>query len=103
MARPSSMAATIVAKLSSVSIRSAASLDTSVPDVSKEAADLILTDDNFATIVAAIEEGRAIFDNIRKFLRYLLATNLGEVLTIFLSAVFLSLRNPGFAQALVLP
>ena len=72
-------------------------------DVSKEAADLILTDDNFATIVAAIEEGRAIFDNIRKFLRYLLATNLGEVLTIFLSAVFLSLRNPGFAQALVLP
>ena len=72
-------------------------------DVSKEAADLILTDDNFATIVAAIEEGRVVFDNIRKFLRYLLATNLGEVLTIFLSAVFLSLRNNGFEQALMLP
>ena len=72
-------------------------------DVSKEAADLILTDDNFATIVAAIEEGRIVFDNIRKFLRYLLATNLGEVLTIFLSAVFLSVRGSGFAQSLVLP
>ena len=72
-------------------------------DVSKEAADLILTDDNFATIVVAIEEGRVVFDNIRKFLRYLLATNLGEVLTIFLSAVFLSVRGSGFAQALILP
>jgi P-type Ca2+ transporter type 2C len=52
-------------------------------DVSKQAADMILADDNFASIVAAIEEGRSIFSNIRKFLRYLLASNMGEVLTMF--------------------
>ena len=49
-------------------------------DVTREAADMILTDDNFASIVAAVREGRGIYDNIRKFLRYLLACNLGEVL-----------------------
>ena len=62
-------------------------------DVTKEASSMILMDDDFSTIVAAVEEGRIIYDNIRKFIRYLLSCNLGEVLTMFLATVFY-LPNP---------
>ncbi len=56
-------------------------------DVAKEASEMILTDDNFASIVNAVEEGRGIYDNIRKFVNYLLSCNMGEVLTVFIGSI----------------
>lgn len=63
-------------------------------EVSKEASDIILLDDNFATIKAAIQEGRRIFDNIRKFVVYLFVCNFAEVAVLFLATVFLTLKEP---------
>lgn len=56
-------------------------------DVAKNAADMILTDDNFATIVKAVEQGRGIFDNIKKAVHFLLGTNIGEILAVFIASV----------------
>lgn len=63
------------------------SMGISGTDVTKEASDMVLADDNFQTIIAAIEEGRAIYDNIRKFIRYLLTCNVGEVLTMLIATL----------------
>jgi Ca2+-transporting ATPase len=62
-------------------------------DVSKEAAAMTLTDDNFASIVAAVEEGRGVFDNIKKYLMYLLSSNIGEI-ALMAGAVFFGLPLP---------
>ncbi|MFS8520241.1 MAG: cation-translocating P-type ATPase [Micromonosporaceae bacterium] len=75
-------------------------------EVTKEAADMILADDNFATIVEAVRRGRGIFDNIRKFLRFLLSSNAGEVLAVFLGVVLagvlgLSAAGDGLALPLL--
>ncbi len=63
-------------------------------DVAKQASDIILLDDNFATIVDAVKEGRRSFDNIRKFINYLFVSNLAEVGVLFLATLFLSLDKP---------
>lgn len=63
-------------------------------EVAKEASDIILLDDNFASIVAAVREGRRIFDNLRKFINYLFTCNFAEVAVIFLATIFLTLREP---------
>ena len=63
-------------------------------DVAKGAADMILTDDNFATIVHAVEQGRGIYSNIKKAIHYLLSCNIGEIITLFLATVFNFHQDP---------
>ncbi|MDO5677176.1 MAG: cation-translocating P-type ATPase [Propionibacteriaceae bacterium] len=75
-------------------------------EVTKEAGEMILGDDNYATIVAAVRQGRVVFDNIKKFIRYLLSSNMGEVATVFLGVVlgsFIGLADPGNPGATVVP
>ena len=72
-------------------------------DVSKESADVVLTDDNFATIAAAVEEGRRVYDNIRKALAFLLPTNLGEALIILLAVAFFPVTAAGQALLPITP
>lgn len=69
------------------------SMGVSGTDVAKSASDIILTDDNFATIVYAVREGRAIYDNIRKSVKFLLSSNIGEILTVF-SGIVLGCASP---------
>ena len=65
-------------------------------DVAKEAADVILTDDNFATVVSAVEEGRRIYDNILKAIQFLLSSNIGEIVVLFLAILITPLLGKAF-------
>lgn len=65
-------------------------------DVAKEAADVILTDDNFATVVSAVEEGRRIYDNILKAIQFLLSSNIGEIVVLFLAILITPLLSKAF-------
>ncbi|VEJ57758.1 cation-translocating P-type ATPase [Arachnia propionica] len=75
-------------------------------EVTKEAGEMILGDDNYSTIVAAVRQGRGIFDNIKKFMRYLLSSNMGEVATVFLAVLLgglIGLADPANSAAAVVP
>jgi Ca2+-transporting ATPase len=70
-------------------------------DVAREASDMVLMDDNFATIVSAVEEGRTIYDNMKKFIRYLLSSNFDEILVVFTATVILGLPSPYLALGIL--
>ncbi len=69
-------------------------------DVAKNASDMILTDDNFVTIVEAVKHGRNIYDNIKKAVHFLIATNIGEIVTIFVG-LLLGIKSPLLAIQLL--
>jgi Ca2+-transporting ATPase len=71
-------------------------------DVAKEASDMILRDDNFSSIVMAVKGGRAIYDNIKKFIQYLLSSNMGEVLVVFL-AILIGFTDPSDPTKIIIP
>ncbi|MEM2933476.1 MAG: HAD-IC family P-type ATPase [Methanocellales archaeon] len=77
------------------------SMGISGTDVAKEASDMVLMDDNFSSIVAAVEEGRRIYDNIRKFIRYQLSTNVGAILLLFLATVLVPYAIPMYPVQLL--
>lgn len=70
-------------------------------DVAKEAADMILVDDNFSTIIAAVKQGRGIYENVKKCVKYLLSSNIGEVLTILLASIITIIFSNGFGVPLL--
>ena len=75
-------------------------------EVTRQASDMVLGDDNYATILAAVRQGRVIFDNIRKFMRYLLSSNMGEVFTVFLAVALgsvIGLADPAHPESAFVP